>query len=95
MILLLVLGVIGFLFRKVDVPLAPVVLGAVLGPMLEQEFRRALAISVNDYSVFFTRPISAVLLALVAISFLVPFINALLDAILYRCWIAHSREKRL
>ncbi len=78
MILLLVLGVIGFLFRKVDVPLAPVVLGAVLGPMLEQEFRRALAISVNDYSVFFTRPISAVLLALVAISFLVPFINALL-----------------
>jgi len=78
MIVLLVLGVIGFLFRKVDVPLAPVVLGAVLGPMLEQEFRRALAISVNDYSVFFTRPISAVLLALVAISFLVPFINALL-----------------
>lgn len=78
MILLLVLGVIGFLFRKVDVPLAPVVLGAVLGPMLEQEFRRALAISVNDYTVFFTRPISAVLLALVAISFLVPFINALL-----------------
>lgn len=78
MILLLALGVVGFLFRKVDVPLAPVVLGAVLGPMLEQEFRRALAISVADYSVFFTRPLSAVLLVLVVISFLAPFVNALL-----------------
>ena len=76
MFLLVALGAIGFLLRRYDFPLAPVVLGAVLGPMIEQEYRRALAISVSDYSVFFTRPIAAVLMALVIMSFLVPIFNA-------------------
>lgn len=75
MAILLALGVIGFLLRYFDFPLAPVVLGAVLGPLIEQEFRRSLAIAVNDYSVFVTRPISVVLLILVALSFVVPLIN--------------------
>jgi putative tricarboxylic transport membrane protein len=77
MMILFGLGVIGFLLRRYDFPLAPVVLGAVLGPMLEQEFRRSLAISVNDYSVFFTRPISLVLMLLVIASFAWPLINLL------------------
>lgn len=75
MVILFGLGVIGFLLRRYDFPLAPVVLGAVLGPMLEQEFRRSLAISVNDYSVFFTRPISLVLMVLVLLSFVWPMIT--------------------
>jgi putative tricarboxylic transport membrane protein len=75
MAILLALGIIGFLMRYFDFPLAPVVLGAVLGPLLEQEFRRSLAISVSDYSIFFTRPISLVLLILVFLSFCVPLIN--------------------
>lgn len=79
MAILLALGIIGFLMRYFDIPLAPVVLGAVLGPLLEQEFRRSLAISVNDYSVFVTRPISLVLLILVVLSFCVPLVNQLLN----------------
>jgi len=77
MVLLLALGILGFLLRRYDFPLAPVVLGAVLGPLIEQEFRRSLAISVSDYSVFFTRPLALVLMMLVIISFLVPLFNAI------------------
>ena len=66
---------LGFLLRRFDFPLAPVVLGAVLGPLLEQEYRRSLAISVSDYSVFFTRPISLVLMLLVGLAFLTPIFN--------------------
>jgi putative tricarboxylic transport membrane protein len=76
MFLLVALGAVGFFLRRYDFPLAPVVLGAVLGPMIEQEYRRSLAISVSDYSVFFTRPIAAVLMTLVVMSFLVPIFNA-------------------
>jgi putative tricarboxylic transport membrane protein len=79
MAILLALGAVGFLMRYFDFPLAPVVLGAVLGPLLEQEFRRSLAISVNDYSIFVTRPISLVLLILVFLSFCVPLVNQLLN----------------
>jgi putative tricarboxylic transport membrane protein len=48
--------------RIYDVPLVPAVLGLVLGPLSELQFRRAMAISEGDLSVFVTRPISAVLL---------------------------------
>ena len=49
--------------RANDVPMAPAVIGLILGPMSEQQFRRAVAISEGDLSVFVTRPISAALLA--------------------------------
>ncbi len=48
--------------RVHDVPLVPAVIGLILGPMAEQQFRRAVAISEGDLSVFVTRPISAALL---------------------------------
>ncbi len=76
MFLLIGLGLLGFFLRRYDFPLAPVVLGAVLGPMIEQEFRRAMAISQNDASVFFTRPLSGVLMALVILSFVAPIATA-------------------
>jgi putative tricarboxylic transport membrane protein len=50
--------------RVYDVPLVPAVLGLVLGPLSEQQFRRAVAISEGDLAVFVSRPISAALLAL-------------------------------
>ena len=49
--------------RVLGIPLVPAVLGLVLGPMAEQQFRRAVAISEGDLTVFVTRPISAALLA--------------------------------
>jgi putative tricarboxylic transport membrane protein len=60
--LLYIVGAIGCLMRVYDFPLVPAVLGLVLGPMAEQQFRRAMAISEGDPSVFMTRPIAATLL---------------------------------
>jgi TctA family transporter len=56
-------GALGVLFAKLDCEPAPLLLGFVLGPMMEENLRRALLLSRGDPSVFATRPISAVLLA--------------------------------
>ena len=53
--------------RVWDVPLVPAVLGLILGPLSEQQFRRALAIAGGDFTVFATRPITVTLLILAAI----------------------------
>src|SRR5688572_2042318 len=70
LVILYAVGAIGCVMRAYDVPLVPAVLGLVLGPLSEQQFRRALAISEGSMSVFVSRPISAVLLA-VAIAVLI------------------------
>jgi putative tricarboxylic transport membrane protein len=70
--LMYLIGAIGFVMRRVDVPVAPAILGMILGPMAEQQFRRALAISQGNPSVFVTRPISAVLLGLAMSAMLAP-----------------------
>jgi TctA family transporter len=57
-------GFIGYTFIKLEVEPAPLLLGFVLGPMMEENLRRALLLSRGDPLVFVTRPISAVLLAI-------------------------------
>jgi TctA family transporter len=57
-------GAIGYVFIKLDCEPAPFLLGFVLGPMLEDHFRRGMLVSQGDPMIFLTRPISAVLLAL-------------------------------
>lgn len=57
-------GLIGILFRSASYPLAPVVIGIILGPLLENNLRRSLLISQDGYSIFLERPISATLLAI-------------------------------
>jgi putative tricarboxylic transport membrane protein len=52
------IGVLGYVFSKLGCPPAPLILGYVLGPMLEENLRRALLMSNGDFSVFVTRPIS-------------------------------------
>ena len=54
-----IVGLLGFLMRRFDMPVAPVLVGMILGPLAEQQFRRALAISQGDLSVFIAHPISA------------------------------------
>lgn len=54
-----VFGVLGAIFLSLEFPVSPVVLGYVLGPMLEENFRRAMLLSRGDLTVFITRPISA------------------------------------
>jgi len=60
--LLYAVGAVACAMRVSDIPLVPAVLGLVLGPLSEQHFRRALAISQGDLTVFATRPVSAGLL---------------------------------
>jgi len=56
-------GLLGFILKMNDYPLAPVILGIILGPMMEANFRRAIMTS-SDYTLFFTRPISCALILL-------------------------------
>jgi putative tricarboxylic transport membrane protein len=53
---------LGFALRAIGAPIAPVMIGLILGPAAEQHLRRALAISQGDWSVFMTQPLSAALL---------------------------------
>jgi putative tricarboxylic transport membrane protein len=57
-----VMGMLGYLLRKLDFETAPMVLGVVLAPIIEVSFRQALAMSNGDYLIFVQRPISAVFL---------------------------------
>jgi putative tricarboxylic transport membrane protein len=59
-------GVIGWGFRKLDLPLAPLVLGLILGPALEKSLRTSLEMSGGDFGIFFTRPLSLGLLVAAA-----------------------------
>ena len=70
--LLLILGFLGFLLRRYGWPVAPVVLGVILGPLAEQQLRRALQISQNDPTVLVTSPFSATLLAVALLFLVVP-----------------------
>jgi putative tricarboxylic transport membrane protein len=64
LLLLYVIGLSGCVMRTCDIPFVPAVIGLILGPMSEQQFRRAIAISEGDLTVFLTRPISATLLCI-------------------------------
>jgi putative tricarboxylic transport membrane protein len=54
-------GLLGLLFKQGKYPAAPLVLGIVLGPLVDTNFRRALKASGGDFSIFFTRPVSLIL----------------------------------
>jgi putative tricarboxylic transport membrane protein len=70
--LLYIIGLVGFLMRRYDIPVAPVIVGMILGPLAEQQFRRALAISQGDFSIFITSPISATVLLIAALAVIAP-----------------------
>jgi putative tricarboxylic transport membrane protein len=72
LLLLLVFGILGYLLRRFGYPIAPVVVGLILGPMAEQQLRRALAISQGDPAVLFASPVAIVLYAIAAIALLLP-----------------------
>ena len=62
-----IFGFVGYLFIKLGCEPAPLLLGFILGPMMEENLRRALLLSRGDWSVFVTRPLSAGLLAAAAL----------------------------
>ncbi len=64
-------GLAGYVFSKLDCESAPMLLGFILGPMMEEYMRRALLMSSGDFSVFVTRPLSVTLLIIAAIALVV------------------------
>lgn len=72
--MLLIFGLMGFMMRLYGYPIAPVVVGLILGPMAEQQLRRALSISQGDWSTLVSTPISAGILLLAALALIVPFV---------------------
>ncbi|BCJ76825.1 tripartite tricarboxylate transporter TctA [Catellatospora sp. IY07-71] len=66
------IGVLAMFMRRFDFPIAPVILGLILGPMMETQFRRALLLSDGDLSVFVTRPLTVTLLSLALVALALP-----------------------
>jgi putative tricarboxylic transport membrane protein len=75
--MLFLFGIVGYLMRRFDFPVAPAIIGMILGPLAEENFRRALSIAQGDYSVFVTHPISATLLAIALLIVVAPFLMRL------------------
>jgi len=70
-------AILGYVFKKLDCELAPLLLGFVLGKLMEEYLRRAMTISRGDWSVFVTRPLSATMLAIAALLVVVVFLPAI------------------
>ena len=68
------IGIVGFLFRRFGMPITPLILGLILGPNLELQFRRALQISAGDYGTLWASPLSKVLYAVLFIALFTPVI---------------------
>ena len=62
------------MLRRFGYPIAPVVVGLILGPLAEQQLRRALAISQGDPSVLFQTPVALILYAIALVALLLPVI---------------------
>ncbi|WP_296793877.1 tripartite tricarboxylate transporter permease, partial [Variovorax sp.] len=82
----LVFGIIGALLMSLEFSVAPILLGFVLGPMVEENFRRALLLSRGDMSVFVTRPISGTFIGLCVL---------LLIGVGYSAWRGSRRKSQL
>jgi putative tricarboxylic transport membrane protein len=74
--LILLFGVIGYIFDKVDIPIAPLVLSLVLGGMMEQSFRQAMTISGGNPQIFVNSTITVTLIVMSVISIIAPFVLA-------------------
>jgi len=70
-------AILGYVFRKLDCEPAPLLLGLVLGKLMEEYLRRAMTISRGDWSVFVTRPLSATLLAIAVVLLVIVFMPAI------------------
>ena len=72
--MLMLFGILGFLMRLYGYPIAPVVVGLILGPMAEQQLRRALSIAQGDWTTLVSTPISAGILTLATLALVIPLI---------------------
>jgi putative tricarboxylic transport membrane protein len=68
-------GIVGYVFKKFDYPLAPCVLAVILGPLAERALRQSLMMSSGSFGIFLMRPITAGLLVAALLAFLAPWIQ--------------------
>jgi len=70
--MIVIFGIVGYLFEKYKFPIAPMVLGCILGDQAESSFMTSMISYQNDWTVFFTRPISGTVMVFVAIALVYP-----------------------
>lgn len=70
-------GIAGYILRKVEIPMAPIVLALVLGFMMEVNLRRALIVSDGDLSIFLSHPLTLIILVLAVLTLLTPIIRGI------------------
>jgi putative tricarboxylic transport membrane protein len=73
LVVVFVLGIVGFLMRRYDYPLAPVILGIVLGPLIDNNFRRAMIMTDGSVLTLVTRPLTLAILLVAIVFFILPF----------------------
>ncbi|KPK59424.1 MAG: tricarboxylate transporter [Gammaproteobacteria bacterium SG8_31] len=74
-------GVVGYLMRKLDYPMAPAVLAIVLGPLAETSMRQSLLMSQGEFAIFFERPIAGPIMVVAIVLFLLPLLKMIKDRI--------------
>ncbi|WP_118133635.1 tripartite tricarboxylate transporter permease [Oceanicella sp. SM1341] len=74
LLVMVIFGVLGWVLRKLDVPLVPIILGILLGNDMEANLRRAMTISDGDWSVLVSSPLALVLWAIAIVGFVLPII---------------------
>jgi putative tricarboxylic transport membrane protein len=79
-------GVVGYVFERTGFPVAPLVLGVILGPLAEESFMNSMISFQNDWTVFFTRPIAGTVMAFTVVVLLFPVVQQ---------WRAHRRARAL
>ena len=75
--IMLIMGVVGYILRKLNFDPAPLVLGLVIAPIFELSLRQSLVMSGGDYTIFLTRPFAAVLFAIAALMLLMSVLSAI------------------
>jgi putative tricarboxylic transport membrane protein len=80
----IVIGVVGFLYRRFGMPITPLILGLILGPNLELQFRRALQISAGDYSTLWATPLSKILYIVLFLALSAPLISRLMKKVRHK-----------
>jgi putative tricarboxylic transport membrane protein len=73
--LMVAFGIVGYLFERIKFPIAPMVLGTILGPMAENSFMTTMISFQNDWTIFFRRPISGIMIAAAVIALFLPMMQ--------------------
>ncbi len=90
--MIVIFGVVGYLFEKSRFPIAPMVLGCILGPVAETSFMTSMIAYQNDWTVFFTRPISGSVMVFTVLALAYPLFRAIRRRIRGNAAVAPSHE---